>query len=150
MNFWLWCAPTMTIIDSCIIIDVLSNDSFTEPSKIAMVNQAKTTRLYAPDIVFSEVCCAFHDLSDVQEIFQELDIHMVHLNQEELFLAASGFIKFLKRNRKTKKQQLRSQKRILPDFYVGALASSQGIPLLTRDTKRKWKLDFPNIQIITP
>ncbi|WP_114361421.1 PIN domain-containing protein [Ciceribacter lividus] len=140
----------MTVIDSCIIIDVMSNDSFSTASKTALVDRARKGRLFAPDIVFSEVCLAYPSASDAKRLFRDLDINIVHLDEECLFLAASTFNSFSSRNKKTKRQQIRTQKRILPDFYIGAFAQHQGLPLLTRDLKRKWGTDFPTLQIITP
>lgn len=140
----------MTVIDSCIIIDVMSKDEFTPASKTALIERAKRGKLYAPDVVFSEVCLAYPTVEDVKHLFNELEIELVRLDEECLYLAALSFSKFLRRNRASKRQQVRSQKRILPDFYIGALAAKEGLPLLTRDLRRRWTTDFPSLQVLTP
>lgn len=132
------------------MIDIMNDDNFAEASKKALVDRAKKGRLFAPDIVFSEVCLAYPSASDVKKLFADLEINLARLDEECLYLAASSFKNFLDRNKRTARQQIRSQKRILPDFYIGALASKQGVPLLTRDLKRKWTLDFPKLEVICP
>lgn len=139
----------MTVIDSCIIIDVVNGDNYCEASRAAMTERARKGRLFAPDIVFSEICMAFPKVEDAQNVFRELDITLVHLSERSLYMAASSYQSFLKRNKRIGLTPEKSYKRILPDFYVGALACQEGIPLLTRD-KRNWRADFPTLQILAP
>lgn len=93
---------------------------------------------------------AYPDANTVKILFDKLEIELTYLDLECLHLAAASYGVFLKRNKRALRQQIRSQKRILPDFYIGALATIQGLPLLTRDLKRKWNLDFPSLEIVTP
>lgn len=139
----------MTIIDSCVIIDVINKDAYREPSLAAITERGRKGRIFAPDIVFSEVCLSYDNVNDAKEIFRELDIKIVHLNEETLYLAAASFQNALKRRKSNNLGSDKSIKRILPDFYIGALASMQGIPLLTRDN-RNWRADFPTLQVISP
>lgn len=37
----------------------------------------------------------------------------------------------------------------LPDFFIGAHAAVERLPLLTRDAKR-YKMDFPTVELISP
>lgn len=141
----------MTVIDSCILIDIMVDDQlFGHASRRALIERGRRGRLYAPDVVFSEVCLAYPSALEVEQIFNQLEIELVRLDLDCLYLAARTFANFLDRNRRSLRSQIRSQKRILPDFYIGALAAKEGIPLLTRDTRRKWTLDFPGIEILTP
>ncbi|TPN08533.1 PIN domain-containing protein [Mesorhizobium sp. B2-1-3] len=140
----------MTIIDSCIVLDIAENGAYTQKAQDALAERLKKGRVFAPDMVFAEVCSGYEKLEDVLYLFRSLNIEIVPLQAEALFRASRAFDKFLKRNRRTQRAQIRSLKRILPDFYIGALAEEEGIPLLTRDKKRKWTTDFPTLQIIEP
>jgi predicted nucleic acid-binding protein len=85
-------------------------------------------------------------------LFDELGIEVVPLGDDALFLAAHAYWASKKPRQDTQRSVTvtDSNKHILPDFYVGALAESEGIPLLTRDARRKWKTHFPTLQIIFP
>lgn len=140
----------MTIVDSCILIDIANSDSYTMKSKEAFLERAKIGKIFAPDIVFAEVCLAFKNKSSAELLFSELDIEVIYPSLGELWKIAQAYQSFKRRNRKTERKQIRSQKRILPDFYIGAIALSQGVPLLTRDVSRRWGLDFPGLIVVTP
>lgn len=140
----------MTIIDSCILIDIANNDSYTEASQKAFLQRAKIGKIFAPDVVFAEVCLAYKSKKSAETLFSELDIEIIYPTLDELWNIAQAYQRFKSRNKNTKRMQIRSQKRILPDFYIGAIALSQGVPLLTRDVSRKWQHDFPGLVIVNP
>lgn len=140
----------MTIIDSCIILDIAGRDKYHSSSLEAVKRRAKAGKLIAPDIVFAEVAGGFASVSDVNTLFSYLQIEVVNLDNQCLFDVSDAFKSFLKRNRRTQRAQDRTKKRILPDFYIGSLAQYHSVPLLTRDTKRRWHHDFPGITIIIP
>lgn len=102
-------------------------------------------RVFAPDIVFAEVSAGYSSSEDTRKLFDLLKIEVVPLSDVALFVAAHSF-----KNQKTTAGTNDSEKRILPDFYVGALAQTEGIPLLTRDLARKWTKHFPQLEVISP
>lgn len=138
----------MTIVDSCILLDIASNDSHTAKAVAALGARLAVGQVFAPDIVFAEVAYGYHDLKDVNSLFRGLKVRVAPLNRRALFRAAKAFEHFQIRNKRARVPPPNMS--ILPDFYVGALAEEEGIPLLTRDKKRKWRLDFPNLQVIYP
>jgi predicted nucleic acid-binding protein len=143
----------MTVIDSCIVLDLADPKRPNHAlSTKAVHERLKVGKLYSPDIVFAEVSAGYPSAKDTRTLFEELGIEVVSLGDEALFLAAHAFWVSKKPRREAQPSHAAtdSNKRILPDFYVGALAESEGIPLLTRDAKRKWKTHFPNLQLIIP
>ena len=38
---------------------------------------------------------------------------------------------------------------VLPDFFIGALAAVEGLPLLTRDPQR-YRTYFPTVRLVDP
>jgi len=85
--------------------------------------------LYAPDIVFAEVSSGYPSAVHARGIFNELDIRVVPLSDEALYLAATRF-RSCKKPKSEKGEASEFKQHILPDFYVGALAAAEGIPLL--------------------
>lgn len=136
----------MTIIDSCIVMDL---DDPTRPnhsrSVSAVAARLRVGRIYAPDIVFAEVSAGYSSAQRTRELFNTLGIEVRPLSDEALFVAAQSY-----KNQRAAAAQNDSIKRILPDFYVGAMAQTEGVPLLTRDIDRNWNNHFPQLKIISP
>jgi hypothetical protein len=140
----------MTIVDSCVVLDIAQTGPFFQASFDALSRQTKRGRLFAPDIVFAEVSAAYSTVSDAQNLFKDLRIDVIPLTPAALFRAAHAFKAFKRANKSHWASQSQSEKRILPDFYVGSLADVEGLPLLTRDKRRKWESLFPGISVIYP
>ena len=66
---------------------------------------------------------------------------MVEIPKEALFLAGKAFVAYRRRGG--------SRCSPLPDFFIGAHAAVEDVPLLTRDVSR-YKTDFPSVELIGP
>lgn len=142
----------MTVLDSCVVMDLADPDrQYHAQSVSAVAKRLAIGRLFAPDIVFAEVSSGYLSSAHARAIFDDLKIEVVHLSDDALYLAAIRYRSFKSSKESNPISSANeSLKSILPDFYVGALAESEGIPLLTRDAKRKWDKKFPRLKVIYP
>jgi predicted nucleic acid-binding protein len=136
----------MTIIDSCVVMDLADpTRPFHQWSSKEVSARLRSGRLFSPDIVFGEVSAGYSTAEETRALFTGLGIEVVSLTDQALFLAAKTYC--VQKQARTPEDSL---KRILPDYYVGAMAISEGLPLLTRDRARRWETRYPGIKLITP
>ena len=63
------------------------------------------------------------------------------MSKQALFLAGKAFAAYRKRGG--------TRTGVLPDFFIGAHASSEKLSLLTRDARR-YRTYFPDVELLTP
>lgn len=132
----------MTIIDSCVIIDLIANDpNWITWSSGRLADAKQNGPVGAPDIVFAETAMSFSSAAECRQAWNQLGIQLRHLGDEALFRAGEAFLQY-----RTNQGQKRSP---LPDFYIGAFAEIEGLPIITRDTGR-FSTYFPKVRLITP
>jgi predicted nucleic acid-binding protein len=133
---------TTTLVDSNVILDVVTDDQEWGDWSAAMLSEAaRQGRLVINPIIYAEVACRFTRI-------EELDASLPsdYFTREPLpwaagFLAARAFIAYRRRGG--------SRPTPLPDFFIGAHAAIQGYTLLTRD-RRRYKTYFPKLRVIEP
>lgn len=129
-------------IDSCILLDLFTNDqNWAEWSEIILEQYSQTNTLYINSIVYTEVSIGFNKIEEVEMAISELDIKVLEIPREALFLTGKTFLKYRK-NKGIKNPPL-------PDFFIGAHASISKFGLITRDTS-KYKTYFPQVKLIHP
>jgi predicted nucleic acid-binding protein len=93
------------------------------------------------DIVYAETSIRYARMEDLDSMLAEAMIEIVPTPRSALFLAGKAF------------QQYRAaggtRTGVLPDFFIGAHAAVEGLPLLTRDAGR-YRTYFPKIALIAP
>ncbi len=130
------------LIDSCVLLDLFTNDlNWGEWSENILEKYSLTNTLYINSIVYSEVSIGFNKIEEVEQAISELDIKVLEIPREALFLAGKIFLKYRK-NKETKNSTL-------PDFFIGAHANISKFDLITRDTN-KYKIYFPQTNLIHP
>jgi len=130
------------LIDSCVLLDLFTNDlNWAEWSENTLEQYSLTNTLYINSIVYTEVSIGFNKIEEIELAISELDIKVLEITREALFLAGKIFLKYRK-NKGTKVSSL-------PDFFIGAHASVSKFDLITRDTD-KYKTYFPQIKLIHP
>jgi predicted nucleic acid-binding protein len=97
--------------------------------------------LYINPVIYAELSIGFSRIEDLEEILTEGGFIMLPIPKEALFLAGKTFLQY--RKRKGMKQSP------LPDFFIGAHAAIESLPLLTRD-KRRYRTYFPHVVILGP
>lgn len=131
-----------TLVDSNVLIDVLSGDATWAPwSSKALAQFASEGPLVINGVIYAEVSQRYsrkelldHDLpADV--FIRE------HLPWSAAFLAGKAYLGYRRRG-----GQRRSP---LPDFFIGAHAAVADLRLLTRDSAR-YRTYFPRLDIVAP
>ena len=129
-------------IDSCVLLDLFTNDlNWAEWSENILEQYSHTNTLYINSIVYTEVSIGFNKIEELEIAISELDIKVLEIPREALFLTGKTFLKYRK-NKGTKNSPL-------PDFFIGAHASVSNFDLVTRDTD-KYKTYFPQVKLINP
>jgi predicted nucleic acid-binding protein len=130
------------IVDSCVLLDVFTNDlNWADWSETILDRYSQTNTLYINSIVYTEVSIGFNKIEELEQIISQLNIKVLEIPREALFLAGKVFLKY-RRNKGTKYSPL-------PDFFIGAHAAISEFDLITRDTG-KYKTYFPQLKLIHP
>lgn len=130
------------LIDSCVLLDLFTNDkNWAEWSENTLEQYSLTNTLYINSIVYTEISIGFNKIEEIETAISELDIKVLEIPREALFLAGKIFLKY-KKNKGAKISPL-------PDFFIGAHASVSKFDLVTRDIN-KYKTYFPQIKLIHP
>ena len=133
---------TGTLVDSNVILDVLTDDAeWGDWSAAMLADAARGGPLAINPIIYAEVSVRFERIEDLDEALPEIYYRRLPLPFEAAFLTGQCFMKYRKRGG--------TRPTPMPDFYIGAHAALAGLTLLTRDAKR-YRDYFPTLRIIAP
>ena len=93
------------------------------------------------DIVYCELSQGMESIEETDAAIDKLSIERIHLSKECLFKAGRTFLEYKRRGGE--------KFNVLSDFFIGALAVTEGIPLLTGNI-RDFRNLFPEIRLISP
>ncbi len=129
-------------VDSCILLDLFTDDAtWGDWSENILDRYSQTNTLYINSIVYTEISIGFTNIEEVEKAISALDIKVLEMPREALFLTGKVFLKYRK-NKGTKNSPL-------PDFFIGAHSSVSKLDLITRDSA-KYKTYFPHVKLIHP
>lgn len=131
-----------TLVDSCILIDVLANDPQWADWSINQLDAlGQTGPLVINPIILAEISPRFDTANDLEAALSGLPLAREALPWDAAFLAGQAFKVYRKaRGAKTSP---------MPDFYIGAHALVNNLQLLTRDAARYLSY-FPRLGVISP
>ena len=130
------------LIDSCVLLDLFTNDpQWANWSERILNKFSQTNTLYINTIVYTEISIGFSKIELLDEAIDQLEIKVLEIPREALFLTGKTFLKYRK-NKGAKKSPL-------PDFFIGAHAAISKFTLITRDVA-KYNTYFPKINLVTP
>jgi len=133
---------TGTLVDSNVILDVLTEDPRWDAwSAAALAQAANAGPVYINPIIYAEVSIGVATIEEMEEVLPAASFPRLPIPLEAAFLAGKAFLRYRKR-KGTKTTPL-------PDFFIGAHAAVAGLRLLTRDSRR-YRTYFPSIEIIAP
>jgi predicted nucleic acid-binding protein len=133
---------TATLIDSCVLLDVIIGDEHWADWSAARIAAAiDEGRAVINPIIYAEVSVGYETVEELDDLLQAADYEREPLPYLAGFAAGKAFLRYRRGG---------GQKRSpMPDFYIGAHAAIAGYRLLTRDVSR-YRTYFPTIDIIAP
>ena len=132
---------TDTLVDTNIFLDLLKGDAWAQWSFGALTEARSQGRLLIVDVVYSELSVGFARREDLDAFLVDAGPLVQPLSRPALFLAGKAF--------QTYRQRGGTRTGVLPDFFIGAHAQVEGLPLLTRDP-RHYRTYFPDVDLIAP
>lgn len=130
------------MVDSNVLLDVLTEDTRWSPwSSATLAQAAETGRLIINPVIYAEVSIRFSRIGDLEDALPRTLVDREPLPYEGAFLAGKAFLAYRRRGG--------SKRSRLPDFLIGAHAAVAGYRLLTRDTGR-YRTYFPRLELIAP
>ena len=132
----------MTLVDSNILLDVFSGgDQWVVWSKRQLDLVGLRGPLLINDVTYAEISVRFTAAQSLDATLDEILIEVVSTPRPALFLAGKAFLRYRAAGgRRTG---------VLSDFFIGAHAAVQNIPILTRDVRR-YRHYFPTVELIAP
>lgn len=132
----------MTLVDTNVLLDLVTNDPLWADWSVA---QLETASLAGPllinDVIYAELAVRYERIEDLDTFIEAAGLELTSLPRAALFLASKAFVHYRRAGG--------SRTGVLPDFFIGAQAAMEGLPLLTRDVGR-YRTYFPTVELITP
>ena len=131
-----------TLVDSCILIDVLADDPRWGDWSLQQLNRCgQQAPLVINPLILAEVSPRFERAADLEAALVGLPLVRQALPWDAAFLAGQAF--------KVYRSALGTKTSPMPDFYIGAHALVNGLQLLTRDAAR-YRSYFPQLPLVAP
>jgi predicted nucleic acid-binding protein len=130
------------LVDSCVILDIITEDpKWMEWSSLTLEKHANRNQLIINPIIYAEISIGYQKIEEVENRISPEIFKRASIPWEAAFLAGKAFLKYRKSGG--------HRSLPLPDFFIGAHAMIENLPLLTRDTKRLTYY-YPKIKLIAP
>ena len=126
-----------TLVDTNVLLDVATNDRVWADWSLRQLDAAALRGpLLINDIIYAELSVRYVRVEDVNVFIDTAGLTLERLPRAALFLAGKVF------------QDYRAsggvRTGVLPDFFIGAHAAIEALPLLTRDVQR-YRSYFPKL-----
>lgn len=130
------------LVDSNVLLDVLTDDPvWLAWSSEALADAADAGRLVINPLVYAEVSIGFERIEELDQALPAETFLRAPLPWAAAFLAGKCFVAYRRAGGERRSP--------LPDFYIGAHAAVEGMPLLTRDPDR-YRTYLPRLELISP
>ena len=132
----------MTLVDSNILLDVFTRTPGWWEWSLAQLEQAaRRGRLLINDVIFAETSIRFATIEDFEAALAETGITVAPVPRTALFHAGKASVQY--------RDAGGTRSGVLPDFFIGAHAAVERLPILTRDVRR-YRTYFPTVTLIAP
>ncbi|MBM3648408.1 MAG: type II toxin-antitoxin system VapC family toxin [Alphaproteobacteria bacterium] len=132
----------MILVDTNVLLDLVTDDPDWSAWSLARLEEAALAGpILINDVVYAETSIRYDRIEDIDAMLAEAMIEVVATPRSALFLAGKAFQRYRKAGG--------TRTGVLPDFFIGAHATVQGWPLLTRDASR-FRRYFPKLRLIAP
>jgi predicted nucleic acid-binding protein len=132
----------VTLVDTNVFVDLWTSDpSFGAWSERALARAAGRGPLAINPVIYAELCLGFREEAELERILLDSGVRRLQLPYPAAWPAAKAFDVYRKRGG--------TRITPLPDFFIGAHALVENLPLLTRDAAR-YRTYFPDVRLIAP
>ena len=132
----------MTLVDTNVLLDLVTDDPIWADWSIAQLEAASLTgTLLINDVVYAELAVRYDRIELLEAFVDEAGLVIAPMPRAALFLAGKVFTQY--------RRSGGSRTGVLPDFFIGAHAAVNELPLLTRDVGR-YRTYFPSLKLISP
>ena len=132
----------MTLVDSNILLDLFTKTpNWWEWALVQLEEAALHGPLLINDVVYAESSVRFQSIDEFDVALAVAGITVASMPRKALFLAGKVFVQY--------RAAGGTRTGVLPDFFIGAHAELEGLPLLTRDAQR-YRHYFPSVMLIAP
>ena len=130
----------MTLIDSNILIDILGGDPVgAEHSVRRLSDCARRGPIAINDIVYAELAAGFASQAQLDDEIAAMRLKIAPMSKAALALAGQAFRRY--------REGGGTRPNVLADVFIGAQASAEGWPILTRD-ERRYRAYFPEAALV--
>lgn len=135
-------SPSAVLVDSNVLLDIIMEDPvWLDWSGGKLAEIGDIAPLAINPIVYAEVSAGFDRAEEADERLPERDYARLPLPWPAAFLAGQAFVAYRRAGGERRSP--------MPDFYIGAHALVDNLPLLTRDPSR-YRTYFPKLDLIAP
>jgi predicted nucleic acid-binding protein len=132
----------MTLVDSNVLLDVLTDgQAWADWSQGKLERVALDGPLIINDVIYAEISTRYATVEALDLILLDLNIEVAPMPRHALFLAGKAYLQY--------RAAGGVRTGVLADFFIGAHAAVEDLPLLTRDV-RHYRSYFPTVTLIAP
>lgn len=132
----------MTLVDTNVLLDLVTDDPVWADWSLAQLEAASLRGpLSINAVVYAELSVRYDRIEALDRFLEAAGIAIATMPRAALFLAGKVFVQYRKAGG--------ARTAVLPDFFIGAHAAVDQLPLLTRDVGR-YRTYFPSLQLIAP
>lgn len=132
----------MTLVDTNVLVDILTGQPNWRAWSVEMLDrQSGAGALLITDVVYAELSPLFATAELLDAAVADLDVQLKRIPPLALFAAGRAFEQYRRKGG--------PRSTLLADFFIGAHAQVDGLPILTRDTRR-YRTYFPDVELIAP
>ena len=132
----------MTLVDTNVLLDVFTEDPKWLGWSLTRLEQAAFRgSLLINDVIYAETSTRYPRIEDFEAVLVSAGITVAPISRAALFLAGKAYARYRSAG------GIRTG--VLADFFIGAHAAVEQLPLLTRDALR-YRNYFPTVELIAP
>jgi predicted nucleic acid-binding protein len=132
----------VTLVDTNVLLDVFTEDPKWLDWSLARLEEASFNGpLLINDVIYTETSARYPAIEDFESALAASGVTVATIPRMALFLAGKAFVQYRGAG------GIRTG--VLADFFIGAHAAVEQLPLLTRDARR-YRTYFPTVNLIAP
>ena len=132
----------MTLVDTNVLLDVFTEDPKWLGWSLTRLEQAALKgSLLINDVVYAETSTRYPSIEAFEAALVSASITIAPISRAALFLAGKAYARY--------RSAGGTRTGVLADFFIGAHAAVEQLPLLTRDARR-YRSHFPTVELIAP